>query len=326
MRAAVLPFAAIILLIFLHFILPAYHHGLVARAMVLACFAAAYNLVFGYAGLLSLGHAMYFGAGLYAAGLGIHYLDWAVGTALLAGIAAGGALALATGALALRTAGVAFMIVTLMFGQAAYLFILYFTEWTRGDEGIALAQSARTLAGFDLTDPDIRYLSALALLSVTLGITFAIARAPFGRVLVAIRENEPRAQMLGYDTYRAKLLAMLISGLIAGGAGAAYGVLFGSLSASFASIQYSILALLWVLLGGSGTVIGPLIGVLALTYIRTWSVDGLRFLSDLIPAIQGPGVEAADQLVVGLLLILLILFFREGLAGTLRTRLKGWLA
>ncbi len=116
----------IALLLALHFILPPYHHTNLARVMVLAVFAMGYNITFGYTGMLSLGHALFFASGLYATGLLIEHGAWTAGPGLVAGVLAGGAMALAVGLLALRTTGVAFMIVTLMFAQAGYLAILYF--------------------------------------------------------------------------------------------------------------------------------------------------------------------------------------------------------
>ena len=128
----------IALLFVLQFILPAYHHGSLARIMVLTCYAMGYNILFGYTGLLSLGHALFFAAGMYGMSLSIQHLDWSAGPAVFAGLVAGFAMALVIGMLLLRTAGVAFMIVTLMFAQAGYLTVLYFGEWTRGDEGLSL--------------------------------------------------------------------------------------------------------------------------------------------------------------------------------------------
>src|SRR5690606_32443209 len=118
------------------------------------------------------------------------------------------------GMLALRTRGVAFMIVTLMFAQAGYLAILLFGEYTRGDEGFVLRQSARAIAGIDLTDVTNRYFAALLLFATALLLGLKVVRSPFGRVLVAIRENEERARMLGYDIFRYKLGAVVLSGTI----------------------------------------------------------------------------------------------------------------
>ena len=208
-KAIVLHAAVIAALFALNFVLPDYHHGVLARVLVLAVFAMGYNLLFGYAGLFSLGHAMFFAAGLYGAGLTMYHLGWGVPAAFLAGLAAGVLLSLVIGVLALRTKGVAFMIVTMMFAQVAYLLIYYFGAWTRGDEGLVIQQQARaiTLGGIrlDLTDPTARYMAALILFSIVLLIMLAVVRSSLGRVLVAIRENEERTKMLGYDTFANKL-------------------------------------------------------------------------------------------------------------------------
>ncbi|TIT78398.1 MAG: branched-chain amino acid ABC transporter permease, partial [Mesorhizobium sp.] len=221
----------IALLFALNFVLPDYHQGVFARIMALAVFAMGYNLLFGYVGLLSLGHAMFFSAGLYGAGLTVYHLGWGVPEAFIAGIVCGAALALVIGLLALRTSGVAFMIVTMMFAQAFYLLILYFAAWTGGDQGLVIQQASRMItiggASLDLTNPTVRYMSALALFSVVLLATLAIVRSRFGRVLVAIRENEERTKMLGYDTVANKLAAVVISGAICAASGAAYALLFG---------------------------------------------------------------------------------------------------
>jgi branched-chain amino acid transport system permease protein len=216
----------IALLFALSFVLPEYHHGLLARIMVLAVFAMGYNLLFGYVGLLSLGHAMFFSAGLYGAGLAVIHLGWSVSAAFAAGLACGALLALVIALLALRTSGVAFMIVTMMFAQVFYLVILYLAAWTGGDQGMVVPQSMRVLVlgstSLDLTNPTVRYMSALALFSIVLLISLAIVRSGYGRVLVAIRENEERTKMLGYDTFSNKLAAVIVSGTICAGSGAAY--------------------------------------------------------------------------------------------------------
>ncbi|MGM0585461.1 MAG: branched-chain amino acid ABC transporter permease [Pseudomonadota bacterium] len=292
-----------------HFLLPDYHHGAVARILVLAVFGLGYNLLFGYTGLLSLGHALFFAAGLYGMGLPVHHLGVPAEAGFLLGILSGALAAAVVGGLALRTQGVAFMIVTLMFAQAGYLTILYFNEWTRGDEGFVIDRAARTILGLDLSDPDIRYLAALVLFVAALLAVLALVRSSAGRVLVAIRENEERARMLGYDVGRRKLAAVVLSGALAGAAGAAYGLLFGYVGASFASVQYSILPLLWVLLGGAGTVLGPLLGA-----------GFMFYLIDLSSA-----VTDAYLLVVGAVLVLVTLFAPAGLLGEARRRLAPWL-
>jgi len=308
-RSAALHLGLIALLFGLGFVLPAYHHGVLARIMVMAVFAMGYNLMFGYTGLLSLGHAMFFVAGMYGTGLAIKLAGAGVLIAFGAGVAAALLLALIVGLLALRTIGVGFMIVTLMFAQTVYLVILYFGTYTRGDEGFALAADSRVLAGFDLTQPGARYFVAWALFSAVLLGTLALVQSPRGRIMVAIRENEERARMLGYDIWRHKLVVVVLSGGISGLAGAAYGLLFGYVGASFAQVPYSIFPLLWVLLGGAGTILGPFLGTLFMFYL----VDISSSLTD------------AWMLVVGIGLVLLTLFLPKGLLGTLRARRLRWL-
>jgi branched-chain amino acid transport system permease protein len=138
-------------LIVLYFVLPPYHSGNLSRIMVLAIYAMGYNVLFGYTGLLSLGHAMFFAAGMYGFGLAVNLGGITLPIAFILGILSAGILATVVGSLALRTTGVAFMIVTLMFAQTAYLVVLYLGEYTRGDEGFVVQQAQRTFAGVDLT-------------------------------------------------------------------------------------------------------------------------------------------------------------------------------
>lgn len=299
----------IALLFALNFVLPPYHHGNLARIMVLASYAIGYNVLFGYTGLLSLGHAMFFAAGMYGMGLSVRHLGFSPAPALLAGLVVGVALSFVVGLLALRTAGVAFMIVTLMFAQAVYLAILLFGKYTRGDEGFVIQKADRMLAGIDLTDPNNRYLAALVLFVICLLVTLWLMRQPSGKVMIAIRENEERAKLLGYDVYRHKLAAVVISGTISAMAGAFYGLLFGYVGATFATVQYSIFPLLWVLLGGAGTIIGPFVGALFMFYLIDLS----------------SGITSAFMLIAGVVLVLLTLFAPQGLVGELRNRFWRWL-
>lgn len=299
----------LIALLALQFVLPAYHHGNLSRIMVLAVYAMGYNIMFGYTGLLSLGHALFFAAGMYGMGLAVQFLGASPAPAMLAGLAAGLVVSAVLAALALRTQDVAFMIVTLMFAQAGYLTVLYFGAITRGDEGFVIQQAQRMLGGIDLSDPMNRYFAALMLFAICVIVVLWLVQSPFGKVLIAIRENEERAQMLGYDVYRRKLIAVVISGTMSAAAGAAYGLLFGYVGATFASVQYSIFPLLWVLLGGAGTVLGPFIGTLFMFYLIDLSSN----------------VTSAYMLIAGIALLVLTLFAPQGLVGELRNRVWRWL-
>lgn len=309
MKAWTLHLVLIAVLFTAQYWLSPYHATNLARIMVLAVFAMGYNLAFGYTGLLSLGHALLLAAGMYAAGLPAQLWGWTAGPSFIAGIAGGGLVAAALGLLALRTAGVSFMIVTLMFAQAGFLTLLYFAPITGGDDGFAVSAASRTLSGFNLSTDGPRFTAALSIFAVGLLASLALVRSPFGRTMVAMRENEERSRMLGYNPFTVKLVALIISGLYAGAAGAAYALLFGYVGASFATIQYSILPMLYVLLGGAGTTLGPFLGAL------------LMFA--LIEA--ATGLTTAHQFIVGAALVVLVLFAPKGILGTIRERWVRWL-
>ncbi len=308
-KSVLLHVALLALLLLAHFIVSPFHQGNLSRIMVLAVYAMGYNVLFGYTGLLSLGHALFFAAGMYGMGLGMKLLGLPPAAAIGLGIVCAASLSAVVGALALRTSGVAFMIVTLMLAQAGFLTILYFGTYTRGDEGFVLQQASRTIAGFDLTDPAIRYGAAFALLALCVLAMLRLVNSSFGRVLIAIRENEERARMLGYDVFRHKLFAVIISGTISGLSGAVYGLLFGYVGATFAAVQYSILPLLWVLLGGAGTIIGPFVGTLFMFYLIDFSSE----------------ITSAYMVIAGVVLVLLTLFAPQGLVGEIRRRYLPWL-
>ena len=300
---------SVLLLLELLGIFSDYHQGNFARILVLAAYGVGYNILFGYTGLLSLGHALFFSAGLYASGLSIYHLDYDIGQSIILAIGISAFISFLIGFLALRTIGVSFMIVTLMFSQIAYLSILYFGSITRGDEGFVIQQSSRIFFSLDLSNPTIRYYSALLIFSLCIFINLWIAKSSFGRVLVAIRENSDRALMLGYNVQSYKLLSIIISGTISGFAGACYGILFGYVGASFATVSYSIFPLLWVLIGGAGTVLGPLVGAIFMFYLIDYASD----------------ITDAYMIIVGVSLLIVTLFARRGLLGELRYRFFKWI-
>ncbi len=303
----------IALLFAAQFVLPPYPPTNAARIRVMAAFAIGYNVLLGYTGLLSLGHAMFFAAGLYGTGLTVYYLGFGAVEAFGVGLLSSLGLAVVIGLVALRTTGVAFLIVTMMFAQVFFLSTLYFNEITLGDQGFVLSQHLRPLSfgsvEFAFSEPAVKYNVALGVFAACLLASLALVRSPIGRILVAIRENEARTRMLGYDTFRYKLLALVISGVIAGAAGATYALLFSYVGSTFASIQYSINPLLWALLGGVGTTIGPIVGT------------GLMFyLVDI-----SSGFTSSYLLIVGVVLVVLILWFPKGIMGAIRDKWLSWL-
>jgi branched-chain amino acid transport system permease protein len=310
-RVLVLHLAVVGLLAGLQVLLPPFHHGMLARIMVLAAYAIGYNVLLGYTGLMSLGHAMFFAAGMYGTALTIHHLGFGVAAGFLAGAVSGLVIAAVVGLMTVRTTGPAFLIVTMMLAQSFYLATLYWNGVTGGDQGLILPGLRLDLAGrrLALADPTVKYNVALFVLSLCLAGSLWLTRSPVGRVLVAVRENEERTRLLGYNTYRYRLFAVLVSGLMSAVAGSAYTLLFAYVGSTFAGILYSIYPLLWTLLGGAGTVLGPLVGTLVMTYV----VDITS------------GFTTAYLLVVGAVLVVMTLWAPAGIVGGIRARWAPWL-
>jgi len=282
--------------------------GAFTRIMVYAVLAIGYNILFGYTGLMSLGHALFFAAGAYGTGLTVHWLGFGPIAALMSGVASAFLVSLVAGVVVLRVSGVAFLIVTLMLAQAAYLATLYFNTITLGDQGIVLTLRPIEIGRltFALSDPAVKYNVALLAFAFTLLFSLWLLRSPFGRVLIAIRENEPRTRLLGYNTALYRFAALVISGTLSGLSGALYCLLFAYVGSSFASLQYSTLPLLWTLLGGSGLTLGPPLG----TGIMYYLID------------ISSSLTSSYMILVGLALVIITLWFPDGIAGRLR-RLKG---
>jgi branched-chain amino acid transport system permease protein len=305
--------AVALALLGLQFILPPFHHGMMARIMVLAAYAVGYNLLLGYTGLMSLGHALFFAAGLYGAGLSVYYLGAAPIAALAVGVAASLLVALVIGSLSLRTTGAAFLIVTMLFAQVGFLVTLYFNTVTGGDQGLVLTGRLQPIAlggaQIALALAAAKYNVAWLVFTGALLVSLAMVRSPIGRVWIGIRENEERTRLLGYNPFAYKLLAVLASAGISGAAGATYALLFSYVGSTFASVLYSIYPLLWVLLGGVGTIIGPLIGVGLMTYL----ID------------VASGITSSYLFLVGVVLVILALRFPRGIMGGVRERWWPWL-
>jgi branched-chain amino acid transport system permease protein len=309
LRAYALHLGVIAALFAVQFALPAYHHGNVTRIMLYAVFAIGYNILLGYTGLLSLGHALFFAAGAYGAGLTAYWWDFGPIAALGAGIGAALLVSRVTGAIVYRTTGVAFLIVTLMLAQAAFLSTLYFNTITLGDQGIVLSLPPVELFGLSLrlAEPAMKYNVSLIAFALALLLSLWLLRSPFGRVLIAIRENEARTRLLGYNTALYRFTALVISGTLSGLSGALYCLLFGYVGSSFASLQYSTLPLLWTLLGGTGVTLGPPLGT-AITH----------YLIDI-----SSGLTSSYMIIVGVALVAITLWFPQGLAGWFRRLKRG---
>jgi branched-chain amino acid transport system permease protein len=274
-----------------------YYVDLVGRIMVFAIAAISLNLILGYGGLVSFGHAAYLGIGGYSVGILAFYgfdngfLQWGVA------IGASALVALAIGAVSIRASGVYFIMITLAFTQMLYYLGISLEEYG-GDDGMRLARrSAFPL--IDLADPLQFYYAVLALMVLVLALVHRIVNSRFGLVLRAAKSNEARSLAIGFSPYPYRLAAFVIAGAICGLAGALLVNLTGYLTPGFMHWERSGTLMFMVILGGMATSAGPLLGAFA-----------LLFVEDLLA-----GWTQHWQLILGPLLVLSVIFFRRGLAG-----------
>jgi len=273
-------------------------------AMDIACwalFAVALDLLLGFCGLLSFGHAAFWGSSAYATGLVAIHIGAPFPVAVLAGALVAMALALPIGWLSVRRTGIYFAMVTLAFAQTIYFVVNQWGSVTGGENG--LQGVPRELAGLDLSEPFYFYYAALPMILAGMVVAWRVVRSPFGRVLVAIRDNPARVRALGYPVERYEVLAIVLSAGLAGIAGGLFAVSHG-----FASLQEvywttSGKVVIMTVLGGIGTLWGSVIGAALLV-----------LLEDQLATTGFDGIN----LVTGAVFVLVVLLFRRGILGTLR--------
>ena len=275
------------------------------KVLCFALFASAFNLLLGYGGLLSFGHAAFFGSAAYVCGWLVRDAGLAPELAILAAGAAAGLLGLAIGALAIRRSGIYFAMVTLALAQVVYFAALNLPVTGRED-GLQGIPRGHLLGVVDLGNNLAMYYFVLAVFLAGFWLILRTIHSPFGQVLVAIRDNEARAVSLGYDVGRTKLLVFTLSAALSGVAGATKALVFQLASLTDAHWHLSGEVVLMTLLGGMGTVLGPLVGAFA--------VVGLE--SELA-SIVGPWVTV----VIGGVFIACVLLFQRGIVGEIRARL-----
>lgn len=267
--------------------------------MIFALFGMALDLLLGYTGLLSFGHAAFFGSAAYTAGIVSLHLHLPYPVAALCGAVFAALLAIPIGYLSIRRTGIYFAMVTLAFAQMVYYVANQWRSVTGGENG--LQGVPRTLAGLDLTDPFYFYYAALPLVLLGILVAWRVVHSPFGRVLVAIRDNPDRARAVGYPVDRYKLLAFVISAALSGLAGGLY-----SLSHFFASLDsvdwtMSGRVVVIAVLGGVGTLWGSAVGAAIIVLLEhRLSLAGFN----------------GTELVIGSIFVIVVLLFRRGLWGT----------
>lgn len=290
---------------------PKFWQGMLAQVFILAVYAMSYDLLMGYTGILSFGHAMFFGAGAYVTGILLVHARWELGLVVLMVIVVALVQSLVIGVLSLRVSGVYFAMVTLAFAQMFFILAeaTDFRHWTGAEDGLHGIPAPAWLSPTN---------QRLTFYFVTLGfcvLMYLVARrivnSPTGRVMVAIRENEARARTLGYNTFVYKLIAMIISGVMAALAGSLFALWSLNANSAMLGVNTTINALLMTIIGGVGTLIGPMIGAGVLQLLGYWLND-----------IFGP----RWPLIFGVVYILIVLFFPYGLVGTWRMRNTTWRA
>lgn len=292
--------AGVVILVILPAFLSSYIQSVMTRFLIFALFAMGYNLAFGCAGLVSLGHAAYFGAGGYTiAVIKLHYgsdLFW-VGAPL--GILVATLVAAMFGIIALRVSGIYFLLVTFALGQLLYS-VAWNVSWlnTPGMQGIAgLSLPTVGIAGFTLNTTSFYYLVLLVSL-ICFYLLFRITNSPFGRAIVGIREGDARMRSLGYNTWLYKYIAFVISGAFAGIAGVLFGYYNYLISPTHLGVGTSFLPMCMAIIGGVGTFFGPVIGAAVIIFV------------ELFASIMTP---ERWPLILGGLFVLAIMFAREGI-------------
>ena len=290
---------------------PLFGQGLMVQVFIFAVFALSYDILMGHTGILSFGHALFFGTGAYTLGILVKYGHWSILAAVGAVILIAALESLLIGVLSLRVHGVYFAMVTLAFATVGSILVeaTDFRDWTGAEDGL------HGIPVPDLLNPALHrtefYFLSLAFAVIVFLLVKRFVDSPSGRVWAAIRENEARAISIGYNTLIFKVQATIIAGVLAALAGALYALWNLSATPLTMDVSTTINALLMTIIGGSGTLIGPMLGagVLQLLgyFLNTW-------------------LGSVWQLVFGLIYILLVLFLPFGIVGTWRARGGSWRA
>ncbi len=271
------------------------------KALCFAIFACAFNLLLGFTGLLSFGHAAFMGSAAYATGWLIRSAGWSPELGLLAGLVVGAGLGALVGLIAIRRQGIYFAMVTLAMAQMIY-FVCLQAPFTGGEDGLQGVPRGKLFGLLSLENDLTLYYVVVAVFVAVFVAIIRIVHSPYGQVLKAIRENEPRAISLGYDVDRYKLLAFVLSTALAGLAGGLKTLVLGFATLSDVHWSLSGEVVLMTLLGGMGTLAGPVVGALTIIGLQ-------NFLADRV----GSWVTV----IIGLIFVVCVLAFRKGMVGEL---------
>jgi len=285
----------------------------VMKVLCYALFACAFNLLVGFTGLLSFGHAAFLGTAAYVTGYALKAWGLPTPAGLIVGMLGAAGVGLLFGLLAIRRSGIYFSMITLALAQMLY-FVFLQAPFTGGEDGLQSVPRGHLL-GLDLSSDLTLFYVVLAIFIAAFWLIYRIVHSPFGQVLTSIRENEARATSLGYDTAHFKLLAFVLSAALAGLAGSTKTLVLGFATLTDAIWTTSGLVILMTLVGGMGTLIGPMVGALVIIALENKIGDLGNLLADLTGVAWFNGLGESVSLVTGLIFIICVLAFRRGLVG-----------
>jgi branched-chain amino acid transport system permease protein len=274
------------------------------KLLCFSMFACAFNLLLGYTKMLSFGHAAYFGSSAYVTGWLVTAHGWGTIPGILAGVAAALLLSLAIGAIAVRRQGIYFAMITLALSQLVF-FVCLQAQFTGGENGLQGMPRGSVFGLIDLGRDATMYYFVLAVFAAVYALIRRIVNSPFGQILKAIRDNEPRAISLGYEVDRYKLAAFVLSGGLAGLAGSLKALVLGFVTLSDVSLGTSGDVILMTLLGGSGTLLGPVLGAGIVVTLQ-------EYLSGV--------VGAWVSVIIGAVFVVCVMIFRRGFVGEIQRR------
>ncbi len=277
------------------------------KVLCFALFACAFNLLLGYVGLLSFGHAAFFGSASYITAYSVKALNFSPVIGILLGVAVSSLLGLVIGWLAIRRSGIYFAMITLGFAQVVYFLSLQL-QFTGGEDGIQGVPRGTLVGLIDLKDTMSMYYFVLVIFLCGFWLIYRTINSPFGQVLKAIRENEPRARSLGYDTDKYKLMAFVISAALSGMAGGTKSLVFQLASLTDVSWHMSGEVVLMTLLGGMGTVLGPAVGALLVVTLNNYLA----------------GFGSWVTIIIGVIFVSCVLAFRKGIVGEILEKFRSW--
>ncbi len=291
------------------------------KVLCFALFACAFNLLIGFTGLLSFGHAAFFGAAGYIAGHTIKVMGWPFELGIIAGVVAAALIGLVMGGLAIRRQGIYFTMITLALAQMLF-FVFLQAPFTGGEDGLQGVPRGKLLGVVDLASDLTLYYVVLAIFIGGFALIVRTVHSPFGQVLKAVKENEPRAISLGYDVDKYKLLAFVLSASLAGLAGATKTVVLGFETLTDVHWSMSGLVVLMTLVGGLGTLTGPIVGAILIIALE----NKLGELGNLIATLTGiewfRTLGESVTIVTGFIFIICVLAFRRGIVGELGALFK----